>query len=80
MGIDIARALALVGMMAVHILPDFEDGTSDLTLSHPLAGGRASALFAVLAGVSLALTTGRTMPVRGQAFAAVAAGLPSGQC
>ncbi|MET0999859.1 MAG: heparan-alpha-glucosaminide N-acetyltransferase domain-containing protein, partial [Marmoricola sp.] len=74
-GVDIARFVALAGMMATHILPAFEDGSADLTLSQSLAGGRASALFAVLAGASLALTTGRTTPVRGREFVAAAAGV-----
>ena len=74
-GVDIARFVALAGMMATHILPPFEDGTADLTFAQSVAGGRASALFAVLAGVSLALTSGRTTPVRGRAFAAAAAGV-----
>ncbi len=72
-GLDVARALALVGMMATHILPTFDlDG---LTLSHQVAGGRASALFAVLAGVSIALMSGRTSPQQGRARWATAAGL-----
>ena len=72
-GLDIARALALVGMMATHILPAFDlDG---LTLSQQVAGGRASALFAVLAGVSIALMSGRTSPQHGRARWATAAGL-----
>jgi len=62
-------------MMATHILPTFEDGTTELTFAQSVAGGRASALFAVLAGVSLALTTGRTIPVRGREFVAAAAGV-----
>ena len=74
-GVDIARFVALVGMMATHILPSFEDGTTELTFAQSVAGGRASALFAVLAGVSLALTTGRTNPVRGREFVAAAAGV-----
>ncbi|HEU4514174.1 MAG TPA: heparan-alpha-glucosaminide N-acetyltransferase domain-containing protein [Nocardioidaceae bacterium] len=72
-GLDIARALALVGMMATHILPSFDvDG---LTLSQQVAGGRASALFAVLAGVSIALMSGRTSPQQGRTRWATAAGL-----
>lgn len=72
-GLDVARALALVGMMATHILPDLDlDG---VTLSHQLASGRASALFAVLAGVSIALMSGRTVPQRGRELAATSAGL-----
>ena len=57
-GLDVARCLALIGMVAVHVLPErAPDG--DLTVTHWLAGGRASALFAVLAGVTLALLTDR---------------------
>ncbi len=74
-GVDIARFVALAGMMAIHILPAYEDGTLDLTFAQSVAGGRASALFAVLAGVSLALMSGRTTPVRGRAFLAAAAGV-----
>jgi uncharacterized membrane protein len=72
-GLDVARALALLGMMATHILVGIENG--QLTTSQELAGGRASALFAVLAGVSLALMTGRSTPPRGRAWAAAAAGI-----
>ena len=72
-GIDVARCVALVGMIATHTLVSIdEDG---VRFVQQLAGGRASALFAVLAGVSLALMSGRTAPVRGRERAAVAAGL-----
>jgi uncharacterized membrane protein len=63
-GVDVARALALVGMMATHIVPGRVG--NDVTVVQQLAGGRASALFAVLAGVSVALVTGRTTPLRGR--------------
>jgi hypothetical protein len=63
-GVDVARAVALVGMMATHILPGIVDG--QVSLSHQIAAGRASALFAVLAGVSLVLVAGRRTPVRGR--------------
>ena len=57
-GLDVARCLALVGMVAVHTLPErTPDG--GLTAAQWVAGGRASALFAVLAGVTLALMTSR---------------------
>lgn len=72
-GLDVARAVALVGMMATHILPAFD--TEGLTLSQSLAGGRASALFAVLAGVSIALMSGRSAPHRGRERVATSAGL-----
>ncbi|MXG89537.1 hypothetical protein [Nocardioides flavescens] len=48
-GLDVARCLALLGMVAAHVLDD-----------SPLVDGRASALFAVLAGVSLVLLDRRT--------------------
>ncbi len=63
-GLDVARALALVGMMATHILPAFD--LEGLTVSQQLAGGRASALFAVLAGVSIALMTDRSTAPEGR--------------
>ncbi len=68
-GLDVARALALVGMMATHILDPIEE--NHLTVIQQVAGGRASALFAVLAGVSLALMSGRTVPPSGRDLAAV---------
>lgn len=69
-GVDVARALALLGMMATHLLPGLV-GTH-VPWAQQVAGGRASALFAVLAGVSVALVSGRTRPVHGPARSAVA--------
>ena len=63
-GVDVARALALLGMMATHLLPGRIG--FDVPWPQQLAGGRASALFAVLAGVSVALVSGRERPVRGR--------------
>jgi len=62
-GLDVARCLALLGMVATHVL-DSHTPAGDLTTAQWLAGGRASALFAVLAGVSLALMTPRPLPPR----------------
>lgn len=64
-GLDVARCLALLGMVATHVL-DGRSADGDLTAVQWLAGGRASALFAVLAGVTLALSTGGRRPVRGR--------------
>lgn len=65
-GIDAARGLALLAMMATHVLAIFE---SDAQLTPTWIGlafsGRASALFAVLAGVGLALSTGKQQPLQG---------------
>ncbi|GAA4352646.1 heparan-alpha-glucosaminide N-acetyltransferase domain-containing protein [Angustibacter luteus] len=60
-GVDAARALALIGMMGTHLLPEL-DSQDHVTPWFWFAGGRASALFAVLAGVSLALATGGRQP------------------
>jgi uncharacterized membrane protein len=73
-GVDAARGLALLGMMAVHVLPAVaSDGGA--TVAHAIAGGRSAATFAVLAGVGLALLTGGTNPQRGRPWAAASAGL-----
>lgn len=55
LGVDVARGLALIGMIAVHIIPSTRGG--EVSTAYLIASGRASALFAVLAGVSLVLST-----------------------
>ncbi|MEZ0494197.1 heparan-alpha-glucosaminide N-acetyltransferase domain-containing protein [Kineococcus sp. TBRC 1896] len=57
-GVDLARAVAVAGMMAVHVLPGQEAPGAAGAL-YSLAHGRASGLFAVLAGLSLGLATRR---------------------
>ncbi|VXC66029.1 Putative membrane protein [Arthrobacter sp. 9AX] len=75
-GIDAARGLALLGMMATHLLPTFESNANltptwiGLTFS-----GRAAALFAVLAGVGLALSTGKHKPLQGPELSAARRGV-----
>jgi uncharacterized membrane protein len=75
-GIDAARGLALLGMMATHLLPTFE---ADANLTPTWIGltfsGRAAALFAVLAGIGLALSTGKQHPLAGSALAAARRGI-----
>jgi uncharacterized membrane protein len=72
-GIDAARGIALVGMMGVHIFePADSDGT--MSLAWTLAGGKSAALFALLAGVGIAFTSGRRPP-HGVAWRANAAAL-----
>lgn len=75
-GIDAARGLALLGMMATHVLPTFE---SDPQLTPTWVGlvfsGRASALFAVLAGIGLALSTGKERPLQGPELSAARRGI-----
>lgn len=67
-GVDIARVLAVFGMFAVHLgvtSIGLLDGSAADTL-HELMRGRSSALFAFLAGVSLALVSGRQTPLEGE--------------
>ena len=65
-GLDLARALAVFGMFAAHVGPDPSVG-GPLGALMLLAHGRASALFALLAGASLAIIAGRRVPRTGAA-------------
>ncbi|WP_254049384.1 heparan-alpha-glucosaminide N-acetyltransferase domain-containing protein [Kocuria sp. WRN011] len=65
-GVDVARGFALLGMVAVHTLPATADAAGNPTWTWSLFGGNAAALFAVLAGVSLAFLTGGRNPRRGR--------------
>lgn len=65
LGIDLARGLALIGMMAAHFMLSTTPELLNPTTWGGLVNGRSSILFATLAGVSLALTTGRTTPPTG---------------
>ncbi len=64
---DLARGLAVLGMFAAHLLalPAVTAGEPDTWIG--VAAGRSSILFAVLAGVSLALVSGGAQPVVGAA-------------
>lgn len=68
-GIDLARGLALVGMMLVHLGSDAFVEPS-LRVADAL-GGRAAGLFTVLAGVSLALMRHRDPDGTGSAWGVV---------
>ncbi|WP_022872400.1 heparan-alpha-glucosaminide N-acetyltransferase domain-containing protein [Nesterenkonia alba] len=63
-GVDAARGLALLGMFTVHVLPTTDELTGEATWAGTLFAGRSAALFAVLAGVGIALLTGGTKPER----------------
>jgi uncharacterized membrane protein len=74
-GIDATRGLALIGMIAVHVLPNANaDGTA-LNPPYAIASGRSAATFAVLAGVGLALATGGTRRPAGSALRGHRAGV-----
>ncbi|MET3905566.1 heparan-alpha-glucosaminide N-acetyltransferase domain-containing protein [Paenarthrobacter sp. 4246] len=65
-GIDAARGAALLGMMSTHLLPTFGPSPSwEPTFVGLVFSGRSAALFAVLAGIGLALSTGRQEPRAG---------------
>ncbi|WP_026552993.1 heparan-alpha-glucosaminide N-acetyltransferase domain-containing protein [Arthrobacter sp. H20] len=57
-GVDAARGVALLGMMSTHIFALYVPGTADASWVAQVFSGRASALFAVVAGLGLALLTG----------------------
>ncbi|MFC3997562.1 DUF418 domain-containing protein [Nocardiopsis sediminis] len=63
-GLDLARGLAVLGMFVIHVGLGWSgaDGANVLT---PLVAGRAAALFALLAGVSIALISGGSTPRTG---------------
>ncbi len=58
--VDVARSLAVLGMVGAHVGSTDELAWSDPSTWDGLVHGRSSVLFAVLAGVSVALLTGRT--------------------
>jgi uncharacterized membrane protein len=74
-GIDAARGLALVGLMAIHILPSWNEETGEASFTWRVFSGDSAALFALLAGVGLALTSGGRHPHEGKAMTADRIGL-----
>ncbi|MFB7328067.1 DUF418 domain-containing protein [Streptomyces sp. NPDC056190] len=65
-GIDLARGLAVFGMYSAHVGPDVTVG-GPVGFLLEAARGRSSALFALLAGFSLIILTGRPRPRTGRA-------------
>ncbi|MBF4630445.1 DUF1624 domain-containing protein [Clavibacter michiganensis subsp. phaseoli] len=68
-GVDAARGLAVLGMMAAHVAVqrtlELDDPASWLAITD----GRSSILFATLAGLSIALMSGRERPADGSDLA-----------
>jgi len=56
-GVDVARALALLGMVVAHMGDAFVGAEASVDPWHQVVAGRSSALFAVLAGLSIVLAT-----------------------
>ncbi|GAA1162480.1 heparan-alpha-glucosaminide N-acetyltransferase domain-containing protein [Ornithinicoccus hortensis] len=59
-GVDLARMLALLGMITAHLVDTYRPDGS-VTVWHQIVSGRSAALFAVLAGLSIALVTRRAV-------------------
>ncbi|MFI7581374.1 heparan-alpha-glucosaminide N-acetyltransferase domain-containing protein [Kocuria kalidii] len=74
-GVDAARGFALLGMVAVHTLPVWDAENERASLSWSLFAGHSAALFATLAGVSLAFLSGGRTPHTGRRLAGDRAGL-----
>jgi uncharacterized membrane protein len=72
--VDAARGIALLGMIIVHIFPPSGTGFVSASVEATISG-RAAALFAILAGVGIALGTGGRTPLIGVPLRAAAAGL-----
>ncbi|GAB3354321.1 heparan-alpha-glucosaminide N-acetyltransferase domain-containing protein [Modestobacter lapidis] len=73
-GIDAARGIALLGMVAVHNIEATDaDGTASLAWT--LSAGKSAALFALLAGVGIAFASGGRRRPTGRTWTANAASL-----
>src|SRR5215207_6017259 len=62
-GVDLARGLAVLGMVAAHVLWIENFDARDASTWIAVVDGRSSILFATLAGVSIGLVTGGTRPL-----------------
>ncbi|MCM3487113.1 heparan-alpha-glucosaminide N-acetyltransferase domain-containing protein [Kocuria rosea] len=69
-GIDAARGLALLGLLAVHLLPADDHEIQEPTWSGLFLSEAPVALLALLAGVGLAFDSGGRFPHRGRWLAA----------
>lgn len=64
-GLDVARGLAILGMFAAHTVDTPAWSWDDPGTWGDIVNGRSSILFAVLAGVSIAMLSGRRTPLDG---------------
>ena len=72
-GLDALRALAILGMVYMHVSPSgwltalpFAEKPASLAAVEQVLSGRAMSLFVLLAGISVALMTGGSRPVQGR--------------
>ena len=60
-GLDAARAIAIIGMLAVNVGPRKDTGDTELAVViYDIPAGRASLLFMILAGIGMSLMTKRS--------------------
>lgn len=64
LGIDMARGVAIIGMVMVHIGPQDASRDDLLAMAYRSPHGRASILFIVLAGIGVSLLTADRSPTR----------------
>lgn len=65
-GVDVARGLAVLGMFGAHVGLTTPWDWSDPSTWLDVVNGRSSILFATLAGVSIAILSGRDRPLAGE--------------
>ncbi|QTG82676.1 heparan-alpha-glucosaminide N-acetyltransferase domain-containing protein [Arthrobacter crystallopoietes] len=65
-GVDAARGIAVIGMIAVHVFNLYDEQTGSVSWLAAVFSGRSAALFAVMAGVGLALVSGGRHGHRGR--------------
>jgi len=63
-GVDVARGLAVLGMLTAHVGPGGPDDPWPWSLAQ-VVDGRSAALFVLLSGISVALISGGAAPVSG---------------
>ncbi|GAA1214795.1 heparan-alpha-glucosaminide N-acetyltransferase domain-containing protein [Pseudonocardia alaniniphila] len=73
-GVDVARGVALFGMLATHVVAVVNE-KGDPTTATVIAAGRSAATFVLIAGVGLAFISGGRHVVQGPERTAVAGGL-----
>jgi uncharacterized membrane protein len=73
-GVDLARGVALLGMIATHVFDAVSDDGAP-TVTTIVAAGRSAATFALIAGVSLALISGGRRPLEGRDLTAIRTGI-----
>ena len=77
-GVDLARGLAVLGMLAAHLLWLGSLSWTEPSTWGAIVNGRSSILFATLAGVSLGLSTGGPTPPSGAKAPVIPGSIRSG--